>query len=196
MGATTDVTRTIALGELTARERAAYTVVLKGNLKLMDAIFLKGTRCENLDILARESLWKLGLDYRHGTGHGIGSFLNVHEGPIRIGFKIRDDMSQPALCPGMIVSDEPGYYADGEFGIRHETQLLCVKKHETEYGEFYGFEPLSLIPFEKDAICFELLTAEEFDTLKRYSEMIRERVMPYLSENGKKWLDYNTNYVD
>lgn len=196
MGATTDITRTIALGELTDEERAAYTVVLKGNLKLMDAVFLKGTRCENLDILARESLWKLGLDYRHGTGHGIGSFLNVHEGPIRIGYRIREDMPQPELCPGMIVSDEPGYYADGEFGIRHETQLLCVKKYETPYGEFYGFEPLSLVPFEKDAICFELLTAEEFDILKRYSDLIREKVMPYLSENGKKWLDYNTNFVD
>ena len=196
IGATTDITRTIALGELTDEEKAAYTVVLKGNLKLMDAIFLKGTRCENLDILARESLWKLGLDYRHGTGHGIGAFLNVHEGPIRIGYKIREDMSQPELTEGMIVSDEPGYYADGKFGIRHETQLLCIKKYETEYGEFYGFEPLSLVPFEKDAICFELLTAEEFDTLKRYSDLIREKVMPYLSENGKKWLDYNTNYVD
>lgn len=196
MGATTDITRTIALGELTDEERAAYTVVLKGNLKLMDAVFLKGTRCENLDVLARESLWKLGLDYRHGTGHGIGSFLNVHEGPIRIAYKIRDDMPQPELEPGIIVSDEPGYYASGKFGIRHETQLLCVKKYETEYGEFYGFEPLSLVPFEKDAICFELLTAEEFDILKRYSDLIREKVMPYLSEDGKKWLDYNTNYVD
>ncbi|MDO4188395.1 MAG: aminopeptidase P family protein [Lachnospiraceae bacterium] len=196
MGATTDVTRTIPLGELSDEERAAYTVVLKGNLKLMDAIFLKGTRCENLDILARESLWKIGLDYRHGTGHGIGSFLNVHEGPIRIGYKIREDMPQPELTPGMILSDEPGYYAAGKFGIRHETQLLCVKKYETEYGEFYGFEPLTLVPFEKDAICFELLTAEEFDILKRYSDLIREKVMPYLSEDGKKWLDYNTNFID
>ena len=196
MGATTDITRTIALGELTDEERAAYTVVLKGNLKLMDAVFLKGTRCENLDILARESLWKLGLDYRHGTGHGIGAFLNVHEGPIRIGYKIREDLPQPELTAGMIVSDEPGYYAEGKFGIRHETQLLCVEKYETEYGVFLGFEPLSLVPFEKDAICFELLTAEEFDILKRYSELIREKVMPYLSENGKKWLDYNTNFVD
>lgn len=196
MGATTDITRTLALGELTDEEKAAYTVVLKGNLKLMDAIFPKGTRCENLDILARESLWKLGLDYRHGTGHGIGAFLNVHEGPIRIAYKIREDMSQPELCPGMVVSDEPGYYALDKFGIRHETQLLCVEKYETEYGEFLGFEPLSLVPFEKDAICFELLTAEEFDILKRYSELIREKVMPYLSENGKKWLDYNTNFVD
>lgn len=196
MGATTDITRTIALGDLSDEEKAAYTVVLKGNLKLMDAVFISGTRCENLDILAREPLWKLGLDYRHGTGHGIGSFLNVHEGPIRIGYKIREDLPQPELMPGMIVSDEPGYYADGKFGIRHETQLLCVKKYDTEYGEFLGFEPLSLVPFEKDAICFELLTAEEFDILKRYSDLIREKVMPYLSENGKKWLDYNTNFVD
>lgn len=196
MGATTDITRTFMLGELTEEEKAAYTVVLKGNLKLMDAVFLKGTRCENLDILARESLWKLGLDYRHGTGHGIGSFLNVHEGPVRIAYRIREDMQQPELCPGVIVSDEPGYYAEGKFGIRHETQLLCVEKYETEYGKFYGFEPLSLVPFEKDAICFELLTAEEFDILKRYSELVAEKVRPYLSENGKNWLDYNTNFID
>ena len=196
MGATTDITRTIALGELTEDERVAYTVVLKGNLKLMDAVFLKGTRCENLDILARESLWKLGLDYRHGTGHGIGSFLNVHEGPIRIATKIRDDNPQPELSPGMVLSDEPGYYADSSYGIRHETELLCVKKFETEYGEYLGFEPLSLVPFEKDVICFELLTHEEYDILKRYYKLIREKVMPYLSDNGKKWLDYNTNFVD
>lgn len=196
MGATTDITRTIALGELTEAEKTVYTLVLKGNLKLMDAVFLKGTRCENLDILARESLWKLGMDYRHGTGHGIGAFLNVHEGPIRIGYKIREDMSQPELEPGVIVSDEPGYYVQGLFGVRHETQLLCVNKNKTEYGEFYGFEPLTLVPFEKDAIIFELLTIEEFDILKRYSDLIREKVMPYLSDEGKKWLDYNTNYVD
>ena len=196
MGATTDITRTIALGELDEAEKTVYTLVLKGNLKLMDAVFLKGTRCENLDILARESLWKLGMDYRHGTGHGIGAFLNVHEGPVRIGYKIRDDLSQPELVPGVIVSDEPGYYASGHFGVRHETQLLCVEKQKTEYGEFYGFEPLSLVPFEKDAIILELLTIEEFDILKRYSDLTREKLMPYLSENGKKWLDYNTNFID
>ena len=196
MGATTDITRTIALGELSEEERVAYTVVLKGNLTLMGAVFLKGTRCENLDILARESLWKLGLDYRHGTGHGIGSFLSVHEGPIRIATKIRDDNKQPELTPGMVLSDEPGYYADSCYGIRHETELLCVKKFDTEYGEYYGFEPLSLVPFEKDVICFELFTHEEFDILKRYYNLIREKVMPHLSENGKKWLDYNTNFVD
>ena len=195
-GATTDITRTIVLGELTEEEKIAYTLVLKGNLKLMDSVFIKGTRCENLDILARESLWKVGLDYRHGTGHGIGSFLNVHEGPYRIGYKIRENMPQPDIEPGMIISDEPGYYEDGKFGIRHETQLLCVKKIETEYGEFYGFEPLSLVPFEKDAIVFEMLTLEEFEILNRYNQLIIEKVRPYLSEDGKRLLDYNTNYVD
>lgn len=196
IGATTDITRTISLGTLTDEERKAYTLVLKGNLKLMDAVFIKGTRCENLDILARESLWKAGLDYRHGTGHGIGAFLNVHEGPFRIGYKIREDMPQPDIEPGMIISDEPGYYEAGKFGIRHETQLLCVKKQETEYGEFYGFEPLSLVPFEKEAIDFDLLTVEELDILKRYSEMIREKVCPYLSESAKRWVLETTNYVD
>lgn len=196
IGATTDITRTIVLGNITDDEKRAYTLVLKGNLNLMDAVFIKGTRCENLDILAREALWKNGLDYRHGTGHGIGAFLNVHEGPFRIGYKIREDMPQPDIEPGMIISDEPGYYETGKFGIRHETQLLCVKKRETEYGEFYGFEPLSLVPFEKEAIDFDLLTAEEENILKRYSEMIREKVSPYLSERAKRWMFETTNYVD
>lgn len=196
IGATTDITRTIVLGALTKEEKRAYTLVLKGNLKLMDAVFIKGTRCENLDILAREPLWKNGMDYRHGTGHGIGAFLNVHEGPFRIGYRIREDMPQPDIEPGMIISDEPGYYETGKFGIRHETQLLCVKKYETGYGEFYGFEPLSLVPFEKEAIDFDLLTTEEVDILKRYSTMIRQKVVPYLSEAATRWLLETTNYVD
>lgn len=195
-GATTDITRTFSLGDITYEEKRAYTLVLKGNLRLMDAVFLKGTRCENLDILARGALWKEGLDYRHGTGHGIGAFLNVHEGPYRIGYRIREDMPQPEIEPGMIISDEPGYYEAGKFGIRHETQLLCVKKKETDYGEFYGFEPLSLVPFDKDAIDFSMLNEEEMEILKRYSDFVCKKVRKFLSKDAKKWLDYNTNYVD
>lgn len=196
MGATTDITRTIALGPLSDKEKRAFTLVLKGNLKLMDAVFIKGTRCENLDILARESLWKEGLDFRHGTGHGIGAFLNVHEGPYRIGYRIREDMPQPEIEPGMIISDEPGLYFPGEFGIRHETQLLCIKCTESEYGEFYCFEPLSLVPFDKEAIDFALLSCEELEILKRYSRLIRKKVADKLSENAKKWLYETTDYVD
>ena len=105
-------------------------------------------------------------------------------------------MPQPEIEPGMIISDEPGYYEEGKFGIRHETQLLCVKKFETDYGQYYGFEPLTLVPFERDAIIFEMLNNEEFETLKRYSKMIRERILPNLSDNAREWLIYNTNYVD
>jgi len=196
MGATTDITRTIAVGEISEEERKAFTLVLKGNLKLMDSVFIKGTRCENLDILARESLWKQGLDYRHGTGHGVGAFLNVHEGPYRIGYAIRKEMPQPDILPGMIISDEPGYYEAGKFGIRHETQLLCINKETTDYGDFYCFEPLSLVPFEKRAIDFSMLTSEELDILKRYSKLIRDKVLSHLSEKAKIWLIEETDYVD
>jgi len=192
MGATTDITRTFALGETTDEEKRAFTLVLKGNLRLMNAVFLKGTRCENLDILARGPLWKEGLDYRHGTGHGVGAFLNVHEGPYRINFRINNDISQPAIEAGMIISDEPGYYKSGAFGIRHETQLLCVEKTVTEYGEFLGFEPLTLVPFDMTCIILSMLNDEEKESLNNYNFLIREKVVPLLSERAAKWALDNT----
>lgn len=194
-GATTDITRTISLGELTQEEKTNYTLVLKGNLRLMNATFLEGCRGENLDILAREPLWEAGLDYLHGTGHGIGAFLNVHEGPCSIRFRINNDASQPALKAGMILSDEPGVYIEGKHGVRHETQLLIVEKNKTNYGTFLGFEPLSLVPFERESIVKELMTSEEIDILNNYHKLCYERVEKYLTEEEREWLKGATKEV-
>lgn len=179
MGATTDITRTISLGPLTQEEITAYTLVLKGNFKLMNAVFPDGTRGENLDILAREALWQRGLDYLHGTGHGIGAFLNVHEGPCSIRFRINNDAPQPPLKPGVILSDEPGYYEAGKFGIRHETQVVVVENKalsDSKYGKFYCFEPLSLVPFEMESVDITLLTKEEISILDSYHKLCDEAV--------------------
>lgn len=189
MGATTDITRTISLGTLLDEEKRAYTLVLKGNLRLMNAVFLKGCRGENLDILAREALWKEGFDYMHGTGHGIGAFLNVHEGPCSIRYRIMKDNIQPPLEAGVIISDEPGYYKSGAFGIRHETQLLCVDKFSNEYGDFLGFEPLSLVPFEKEAIVKELLTEEEIAILNEYHALCFMKLRTILGGEEYLWLE-------
>lgn len=185
IGATTDITRTISLGPVTEEEKINYTLVLKGNLRLMSAVFLKGTRCENLDILAREALWKAGLDYRHGTGHGIGAFLNVHEGPYSIRYRINS--RQPELEAGAVISDEPGVYIAGRYGIRHETQLLVVEKFSNEYGTFLGFEPLSLVPFEKEMIVRDLMTKDEIDALNNYHDLCYRRVSPLLNEAERYW---------
>lgn len=187
IGATTDITRTISLGDVPEEEKRAYTLVLKGNLRLMNAIFMEGCKGQNLDILARETLWQNGLDYMHGTGHGIGSFLNVHEGPIAFRIKINENNVQPDIKPGLIISDEPGLYIEGKYGIRHETQLLCIEKFKNEYGKFLGFEPLSLVPFEKDMIIVELLTKDEIDILNKYHEMCFERLKDRLNEDEYIW---------
>ncbi|MCR5107972.1 MAG: aminopeptidase P family protein [Lachnospiraceae bacterium] len=188
MGATTDITRTVALGELTDEMKQAYTVVLKGHLRLMSAIFLKGCRGENLDICARGPIWERFLDYKHGTGHGVGSFLNVHEGPQAFRYHIREGAPQPVMEPGMITSDEPGLYIEGKYGIRIENLLLCTEKHKNEYGTFLGFEPLSLVPFEREAIIREELNSDELKTLNSYHEAVYESYKDLLSENLKEWL--------
>ncbi len=195
MGATTDITRTIVMGELTDDERKYFTLVLKGNLKLMDAVFKKGVRCENLDIIAREDLWRELADYRHGTGHGIGAFLNVHEGPYSIKYNINEDVG-PIIEPGMIISDEPGFYEENEFGIRHETQLLCVKKGESSYGEFYGFEPLSIVPFDMDGINTDMLSDNEKDILNKYHKLCYEKIAPLLTDEEKEWLKNATRPIN
>lgn len=196
IGATTDITRTFALGNVSDEEKRAFTLVLKGNLNLMNAKFLKGTRCESLDVLARMPLWQNKMDYMHSTGHGIGAFLNVHEGPYRITYKINNKNPQPDIKPGAVISDEPGYYETGAFGIRHETQLLCVKDSENEYGEFCCFEPLTLVPFDSEAIDASMFNNEESEILKHYNELIVKLVYDRLSERAKKWVDSTINSVD
>ncbi len=187
-GATTDITRTIALGPLTEEMKRDYTLVLKGMLDLADAVFLDGTRGENLDILARRPIWEHYMDYRHGTGHGVGAMLNVHEGPQAFRFRINKDADQPKLMPGMITSDEPGLYLEGKYGIRIENLLLCVEKETNEWGSFYGFETLTLVPYERDAIVKDMLTDRQIKLINDYHGRIFDLYKDRLTEDEMKWL--------
>ena len=141
---TTDITRTIALGEISEQQKTDYTLVLKGMIALTNAIFPAGTKGAHLDILARKALWENGLNYGHGTGHGVGHFLNVHEGPMAI----RQDFNENSIEPGMVLSNEPGLYREGEYGIRIENMIVCIEKQKTQFGTFYGFESLTLCPID------------------------------------------------
>lgn len=194
MGATTDVTRTIVLGEITEEEKVAYTKVLKGALELSMAIFPNGVTGQNLDAIARMPLWKEFLDYRHGTGHGIGGFLGVHEGPQAFRY-LSSTTEQIALQPGMITSDEPGIYIENQYGIRLENALLCVKKGESEWGEFLGFDILTLVPFDLKAVKPELLTTQELDFLNWYHAKIYETISPFLNEKEAKFLREETRGI-
>ncbi len=187
-GATTDITRTIALGELSEEMKSDYTAVLKGVLDLADAVFLEGTRGENLDILARRPIWDRYTDYRHGTGHGVGAQLNVHEGPQAFRYRIDKDNPQPKLEPGMITSDEPGIYLEGRYGIRIENLLLCVEKKKNEWGRFLGFDNLTFVPYEREAIVPEMLTSRQKEIINAYHGAIYELYHERLSKDEADWL--------
>ncbi len=164
--ATTDITRTIALGRLTEEEKRDYTIVLKGHIELAMCKFPHGTRGAQVDILARLALWKSGMNYLHGTGHGVGVFLGVHEGPQ----SIRMNENPVILRPGMLISNEPGIYKAGRHGIRTENLILVCKDIETEFGEFYKFETVTLCPIDKTGIIKDMLTLEETDWLNEYQQ--------------------------
>lgn len=184
---TTDVTRTIAMGELTAEEKKAYTLVLKGHLRLMAVKFPEGVSGQNLDAIAREPLWEQGLDYRHGTGHGVGYLLSVHEGPQNIRWKAGRDKAVP-LEAGMIFSNEPGYYEEGAFGVRHENLMLVVKGEKTAYGQFLSLEPLTMAPFDRAAVEVSLLDEKELGLLNAYHEKVYETLAPFFSGEELDWL--------
>lgn len=188
---TTDITRTIAVGELTDEERRAYTLVLKGHLRLMAARFPEGVSGQNLDAIARGPLWEQALDYRHGTGHGVGYLLSVHEGPQNIRWKAGRDKAVP-LEPGMIFSNEPGYYEEGKFGIRHENLMLVVKGDKTAYGQFLQLEPLTMAPFDREAIEVSLLNEEEIRVLNAYHARVYETLAPFFSGEELAWLEEAT----
>ena len=188
---TTDITRTIPLGPLTDEEKADYTLVLKGHLQLQNAHFPAGTCGTQLDVLARSAMWKCGINYLHGTGHGIGHFLCVHEGP----HQVRMNHVPTLLEPGMILTDEPGIYKAGRHGIRIENTLLIVPAQETEFGMFYQFEPLTLCPISKEAIAIELLTDEEMKWFNDYHQMVYDRLSPMLNQEEKEWLNAATNPI-
>ena len=186
---TTDITRTIALGTLTQEEKEMYTTVLKGHIQLETARFLQGCSGQSLDILARTPLWEKGLDYNHGTGHGVGYLLSVHEGPNS--FRYRPSVNGRNDCileEGMITSDEPGIYLEGKFGIRLENMIVCQKDVENEYGSFLCFDSLTLVPFDLSAIILEELSTKERKWLEQYHKKVFETISPYLTEEETEWL--------
>lgn len=189
----TDITRTVALGEIKSEWKRHYTNVLRGNLALSKAKFLYGCTGENLDILARQFLWNECLDYKHGTGHGIGYLLSVHEGPCSIKWQYRQ--KPHVLEPGMILSDEPGLYIENSHGIRLENELLVCEDAKNEYGQFLTFEVLTLVPFDLDAIDVSLLREDEKEALNRYHQRVYESVSPYLNNEEKAWLRENTKAI-
>jgi Xaa-Pro aminopeptidase len=182
---TTDITRTVALGLVTEQQKTDFTLVLKGMISLTLAEFPLGTKGFHLDILARKPLWENGMNYGHGTGHGVGHFLNVHEGPM----SIRQEFNEHQIEPGMVMSNEPAFYREGEYGIRTENMMVCIEKKKTEYGRFMGFETLSVCPIDTTLIVLELLTTREKNWLNDYHKKVNELLKPVLNQNFHKFLD-------
>jgi len=181
---TTDITRTVALGPVTEEERHVYTLVLKGHLRLQMCKFPDGASGTQLDALAREAMWRDGMNFLHGTGHGVGSYLNVHEGP----HQIRMEWKPTPLMAGMTVTDEPGLYLAGRFGVRTENTLLIKEYKETEFGRFLQFEPLTLCPIDTTPIDFAMMSDEEVGWLNDYHQLVYERLSPLLDDGDKAWL--------
>lgn len=189
---TTDITRTIALGPVTNEMRHAYTLVLKAHIALATTPYPEGTNGTQLDSIARSVLWRGGLHYMHGTGHGVGWRLCVHEGP----HGIRQNWCPTPLRPGMTVTDEPGVYLEGRFGIRTENTMLVVKDSETEFGTFLRLEPLTLCPIDTTPIYPSLMTNEEISWLNNYHQRVRSELLPLLTdEDDKKWLNEATEEI-
>ncbi|MBQ1718165.1 MAG: aminopeptidase P family protein, partial [Bacteroidales bacterium] len=181
---TTDITRTVPLGDLTPLEREDYTLVLKGHIDLAMALFPEGTPGCRIDALAREPLWRFKRNFGHGTGHGVGSFLGVHEGPQ----DVRQNLNPQPLVSGMVISDEPGIYREGQHGVRHENLLLCVPKGENEFGRWLGFEPLTLCPFDTAGLDLSLLDRAEKEWLDEYHALVYETLSPLLDDDLARWL--------
>lgn len=184
---TTDITRTIALGPITPEQKRNYTLVLKGHIAIAILRFPYGTSGNQIDILARKALWEDGLNYGHGTGHGVGAFLNVHEGPQSIS-SAKSGKAAQAFEPGMLTSNEPGFYKTNEYGIRIENLVLCVEDQQTAFGRFLRFETLTLFPIDKSLIDFPLLTKEEVDWLNNYHQNVEQQLSPLLNEEERAWL--------
>lgn len=185
---TTDITRTVPLGPCSQLEKEDYTLVLKGHIALSKAVFPKGTAGCQLDVLAREPLWNAMRDFGHGTGHGVGFYLNVHEGPQ----DIRQNFNRQALIPGMITSDEPGIYREGKFGVRHENLILCVDAGVNDFGHWLRFEPLTLCHFDTSILVKDLLDRSEIDWLNAYNERVFRTLSPRLTPEVASWLRQKT----
>ena len=185
---TTDITRTIALGPLTEEQKRVYTLVLKGHIQIELCKFPSGASGTQIDVLARQALWRDGLNYLHGTGHGVGSYLNVHEGP----HQIRMEWKPAPLLAGMTVTDEPGIYLEGKFGVRIENTLLVSPYKETEFGTFLQFESLTLCPIDTTPIVKDLLHQEEIDWLNQYHQQVYDLLSPHLDADERAWLRAKT----
>ena len=187
---TTDITRTVLLGgEATPEQKKYYTAVLRGNLNLCAAKFLHGCSGVALDYAARQPLWEIGCDYRHGTGHGVGYLLNVHESPNGFHYRILKGPGKNAVFEeGMITSDEPGIYLEGKYGIRLENLILCVKREKNEFGQFMGFEPLTFVPFERNAIDVGQMSEKERELLNTYHQRVFEKLGDFLPVEEREWL--------
>jgi len=191
MDGTTDITRTIALGELTEEEKTDYTLVLKGHIALSMAKFPAGTRGTQLDVLARMPIWNRGMNYLYGTGHGVGHFLSVHEGPQ----SIRMNENPVTLQPGMVTSNEPGVYKSGSHGIRIENLILVCKDREGMFGEYFRFETITLCPICTKGVIKEMLTNEEVAWLNQYHQLVYDKLSPSLNEEEKNWLKEATRKI-
>jgi Xaa-Pro aminopeptidase len=194
---TTDITRTLAVGKITDTMKLHFTTVLKSLIALSDATFLKGCRGTNLDILAREPIWKLLIDYKCGTGHGVGYLLSVHEAPNGFRWQVVPERNDSAILePGMVTTCEPGIYIEGQYGIRIENELLCVNKAKNEYGDFLSFETITYAPIDLDAINPKLLTQKEKEWLNSYHHTVYDILSPYMSIPEKKWLKSATRRIE
>ena len=185
---TTDITRTVALGPLTDEEKRIYTLVLRGHLQLGAAKFLYGCTGENLDMLARTPLWEAGLDYNHGTGHGVGFVLGVHEGPERVHWDVNHQKRHCVIEEGMIFSNEPGIYLAGKFGVRIENLVVVREAERTEFGRFLKLEPLTLVPYDRDAIDLTMLSSRDVELLNDYHAKVCAAISPYLQGDELNWL--------
>ena len=185
---TTDITRTVALGTPTAEQRHDFTLVMKGHIALATAIFPAGTTGHQLDVLARQFLWKEGKAYYHGTGHGVGFFINCHEGPQNF----RLNINPTPLEPGMLTSDEPGLYLENRYGIRCENLILCEHAMTTEFGQFLKFEPLTLVPFDRRLFDKSIMTPEEIKWVDDYHALVRDTLLPLLDAEQAEWMKEKT----
>ncbi|MBR1771413.1 MAG: aminopeptidase P family protein [Lachnospiraceae bacterium] len=193
MGGTTDVTRTIVLGPITEEQRKHYTLTAIGMLRLTNARWIYGCSGRNLDILAREALWKIGIDYKCGTGHGVGYILNVHEEPINIRWRFPADRVETPIEEGMTVSNEPGVYIAGSHGIRIENVMVAKNDSKNEYGQFMHFDTLTWVPLDPAAIDLSLMPAESREQYARYQSAVYEKLAPYLTQEERDWLRQETS---
>lgn len=197
MEGSTDITRTIILGDISPEMRLHYTTVVKSMLRLANATFLYGCNGQNLDILARGPIWDLDLDYRSGTGHGIGYLLGVHEPPNGFRWKIVEERNDSIpFETGMITTDEPGIYIEGSHGIRIENELLCIEKSENEYGRFLAFETITYAPIDMDGIDTKYMESSDIRALNDYHKLVFDKISPFLTENERDWLKLYTKEVN